>query len=113
MAPPPKYQITRKLVRKFFDKYLPREPLLAHEESNKMIDCWHKNGLDSPKCKEYELIYDYIQEKTLDYRRKIANNKYPSVVLQTLQKPKYPSLLKGRYKYPNVYGEEDFFRGVR
>ncbi len=29
MAPPPKYVITRKLVKRFFDKYLPRKPIMT------------------------------------------------------------------------------------
>ena len=113
MAPPPKHQITRKLVKKFFEHYLPKEPLLAAEESNKLIECWNKHGADSPKCKEFELIYDYVQDQTDKYRQKIAAIKYPSTILSMLQKPQYPSLLKGRYKRPDKVGNDDFFRGIR
>ncbi len=47
MAPPPKYLVTRKLIRRWFENYLPKKPILATDEGARLFDCWKKNGLDS------------------------------------------------------------------
>ena len=112
MAPPPKYLITRKLVKRFFDNYLPKEPLYAYEESQKMFECWMTHGFESQKCKEYELLYDNVYDETKAYRRKLNSMNFKSTVLQTLRKPEYRNQQKGRYKERWDLRERDIFDGV-
>ena len=59
MAPPPKYLITRKLVRNFFKKYLPVQPPEAIDAKTQLLNCWKKYGEDDPRCKEFEILLEY------------------------------------------------------
>ena len=98
MAPPPKYVITRNLIKRFFDKYLPREPLQSAAESNKLFECWEKFGIDNLKCKEFEKLYDKIYQQTTDYRSRVLGLRLKEEVMSTLTKPLYKNLVKGRHK---------------
>jgi hypothetical protein len=40
MAPPPKYLVTRKLVRHFLKKYIPTTPEGVKVDSNSLFECW-------------------------------------------------------------------------
>lgn len=71
MAPPPRYLITRNLVRRFFEKYLPRQPLETQDSGQQLFQCWEKFGVDDPRCKDFELQYDYTYKQTKNYRKKI------------------------------------------
>mmetsp|Transcript_17756 Transcript_17756/g.15550 ORF Transcript_17756/g.15550 Transcript_17756/m.15550 type:complete len:114 (+) Transcript_17756:88-429(+) len=104
MAPPPKHVITRKLVKKFFNNYLPKEPIYAREEKEKLFDCYKRHGLGSHLCKEYEMLYDFIEERSAQYRARLNSMQFKQTVMQNLRKPKYKHELKGRYKtFMKVY----------
>lgn len=98
MAPPPKYVISRKLVKRFFDKYLPRKPMDVQNESGKLMKCWQQFGIDDPRCKEYEVLYDHMYTQTKDYRKKIEGLRIKEDVMGALLRPKYSNELKGRWR---------------
>ena len=62
MAPPPKYLIERKLIRKFMKDYLPKHPLLPANYFSAVFDCWRRFGAGSARCKEEELQYDFVNK---------------------------------------------------
>jgi len=96
MAPPPKYLITRKLVKRFFTNYLPKEPLYSREDSQKLFDCWNLHGFESAKCKEFELLYDHVMKENRKYRQKLKGMNFKSTILQALNRPVYEKEKKGR-----------------
>ena len=112
MAPPPKYLITRKLVKRFFDNYLPKEPLHSFSDGQKLFECWQIHGLDSAKCKEQELLFDHAMEESENYRRKINSMNFKSAILGTLKKPVYQKETKGRYRFDSNMKNRDIFDGV-
>lgn len=61
MGPPPKYLIHRKLVKKFMEDVVPRKPMIPPYYFTKIFECWKKHGPGSLKCKEDELLYDFVR----------------------------------------------------
>lgn len=112
MAPPPKHLITRKLVKRFFDNYLPKEPAYAYGDSMKMFECWQAHGFDSSKCKEQEMLFDHVMLESEKYRQRLKSFNFKSEVLQTLKKPLYPKETKGRYRKRAYFEPRDVFDGV-
>jgi hypothetical protein len=80
MAPPPKYLIERKLIRKFMKEYLPKHPLLPPNYFSGVFDCWRRFGASSPRCKEEELQYDFVSASVIAGPRRI--NAVPKTVEQ-------------------------------
>jgi hypothetical protein len=112
MAPPPKYLITRKLVGKFFQNYLPREPFYAQDEKSKLFECWQINGIDSSKCKELEARYDFMIEQSKQYRQKLDKMGFRQSVMETLTKPKFKHELKGRHAKNVMPTQSTIYDGV-
>ncbi|KRX05651.1 hypothetical protein PPERSA_09791 [Pseudocohnilembus persalinus] len=110
MAPPPKYLITRKLVRRFFDKHLPKQPLQASDPGQQLFQCWEKFGIDDARCKQYEVMYDHVFQQNTNYRQRVKNLRIREDVMETLKKPIYPNQLKGRYKKKNI--ATDIYNGL-
>ncbi len=113
MAPPPKQVITRKLVKRFFQNYLPKEPIYAQEEKHKLTECWGKYGIDSAKCKEYEILYDHILEQTEKYRNKLEAMGFKQTVMKTLSRPVYKHEEKGRFRKTAIFKPPSVFDGFR
>ena len=113
MAPPPRYLITRRLVKRFFNSYLPRQPLNQVDEEARLFECWEVHGIDNPKCKELVVLFDQQMEKSMNYRKRVMNLRLEEQVMATLKKPRYNSLLKGRFKSRNPFGPETIYDGVK
>lgn len=113
MAPPPKYLITRKLVKRFFTNYLPKEPLYSYDDSQKLFECWDVHGYESPKCREFELLYDHVQEENYFYRQRLKNMNFKSAILSSFKKPTYSFQKKGRYRKREDCLPRTIFDGVQ
>ena len=113
MAPPPRHVITRKLVKRFFQNYLPSEPSYAQEEKSKLMECWNKFGIDSPKCKDFEVLYDHVLDETKKYRQKLEGMKFKQSVMETLSRPTYKHETKGKYRKPSFFAPPSIYDGVR
>lgn len=113
MAPPPRYLITRKLVKRFFDSYLPKETSHSQAEANKLLECWEKFGVASSKCKEFEMLYDNVIEENIQYQKKVKAMGFKTAVLSTLKKPVYDYHVKGRYRKPLHFNPKTIFDGVQ
>ncbi|EGR27640.1 hypothetical protein IMG5_192440 [Ichthyophthirius multifiliis] len=98
MAPPPKYIITRKLVRKYFEKNLPKQPLETQAQQGLLQKCWKQYGLDDPRCKQFEALHDYLHTQTQQYREKIKNLRIKEDVMGKLNTPVYKNQKKGRFQ---------------
>ena len=98
MAPPPRYLITRKLIKRFFDGYLPTTPIQAEEEMAKMYDCWKRHGIESKNCREFEELFDQMKDRVQEYRKKLDALRLKQTVKSQLGKPLYHYDVKGRYR---------------
>ena len=112
MGPPPKYVITRKLVRHFFKKSLPKTPIIVSNEASQLFDCWKAFGIDSPKCEEFEDAFNYASDKMKNYGERIKSMNFTGAVLSKLPKPDYKDLKKGRFQEKPFYKNEDIFNGL-
>ncbi len=113
MSPPPRYLITRKLVGKFFQNYLPKEPIYAQDEKAKLVDCWFTNGYDHPKCRELEAKYDWSVEDARKYRERLESLNFRQTVMSTLTTPKFKHDIKGRERKPAIFKPHTIFHGVK
>eukprot|EP01017_Pseudomicrothorax_dubius_P034211 TRINITY_DN4662_c0_g1_i4.p1 TRINITY_DN4662_c0_g1~~TRINITY_DN4662_c0_g1_i4.p1 ORF type:complete len:129 (+),score=44.81 TRINITY_DN4662_c0_g1_i4:59-445(+) len=98
MAPPPKRIIVRKLIKKFFENYLPRAPIGAQEEMSKLFDCWQRHGLDDAECKEAEIIFDHMIDTNYKYQNRLNSLGLKQAVTSKLATPLYKHDLKGRFR---------------
>lgn len=71
MGPPPNYLITRKLVRHFFRKYLPKEPLNKPDYMTELQDAIIKHGTDHPNTMLIIDKIDEAEEEAKKYRSKL------------------------------------------
>lgn len=112
MAPPPKYIITRKLVKHFFQKHLPKTPILQSNEAAKLMECWRVNGIDSPKCEEFVELYHRVSEKTRNYKTRVKSLNLEGEVLSHLSRPLYKNMKKGRFNETPYFKQRDLFDGL-
>lgn len=112
MAPPPKYVITRKLINHFFQSYLPKTPIILSTDENKLFECWENFGIDSPKCEEYEDLFDRAHEKTKNYGKRIESLNLKGYVLSNLKPPVYKGMKKGRFQDKPIFDKKDIFDGL-
>jgi hypothetical protein len=62
MGPPPKYLVHRKLMKKFMNtEVVPNKPLIPPFYFTKIFECWKRFGPGSYKCKDDELMYDFVK----------------------------------------------------
>lgn len=109
MGPPPQYLIERKLIRKFMKEYLPKSPLIPEHYFVSVFECWRRYGAGSPRCREQEMQYDFANEESRSYRKKLSQLGYAQIVTSYLKKPVYPFLVKGRHKKTFVTNVLKFF----
>lgn len=99
MAPPPKYLITRRLIKQFFKGYLPKRPMTAGStDYSDLVECWGKHGVDSPKCYDVLQLLDEAETRTKEYTKKLKDLKYEQTVTSKLKKPVYKSMVKGKHR---------------
>jgi hypothetical protein len=98
MAPPPKYVITRKLIKRYFKRFLPRaaEPSKAHIDE--LRDCWGKHGIGSEKCFPIIDMLDSAYTRAMRTKNNYKKLDIEAQVMSSLRKPIYPFQRKGRYR---------------
>lgn len=112
MAPPPKYIILRKLVGRYFDKFLPKEPIYLNDEQNKLFECWQTFGIDNVKCKEHEEKFDKLYTQSANFQTKMQGLRLKQYVMSNLPTPVYKSRKKGTRKEDRLAKKRDIFDGL-
>jgi len=98
MAPPPKYVITRKLIKRYFKRFLPKasEPSRAHIDE--LRECWGQHGVGSEKCFHIVDMLDSAYTKSMRTKNSYKKLDIQAQVMGSLRKPIYPFQRKGRYR---------------
>lgn len=115
MAPPPKYLISRKLVKRFFERYLPSSAD-PEEETPKMQELWtayETYGTESPVCRQYEAIYDQEYSNQASFKKRILSLKLKESVTSKLTAPKFKIQVKGRFPKRIRRPPASIFDGVK
>mmetsp|Transcript_23274 Transcript_23274/g.26972 ORF Transcript_23274/g.26972 Transcript_23274/m.26972 type:complete len:115 (+) Transcript_23274:29-373(+) len=113
MAPPPKYLITRRLIKQFFKGFLPKRPIEAGAtDYSDLVECWGKFGVDSPKCFDILHMMDDAEKQTKDYTKKLRALKFEQTVTSKLNKPVYKSMVKGKHATNKPIRHESIYDGV-
>jgi hypothetical protein len=113
MAPPPKYLITRRLVKRFFDRFLPRAPTQENAKMQQMWKLYEKYGPSAPVCKAYESIYDQEYSDRASFNRRVDSLKLKQSVTSKLTKPLFKIQVKGRFKKDFNRPPPSIFDGVK
>lgn len=98
MAPSPKYLQTRRLVRNFFKKYLPKQPENVPNGQQLLINCWKTYGIEDPRCDDLVQMCEITSEIRENYKKKIESLRIKQQVMGTLRPPLFKEDLKGRFK---------------
>jgi len=97
MAPPPRYLITRNLVRRYFNRMIPDRKTIIKDDSALRASLM-KYGIGHPRVKE---VYDEMMfkfQKKEKMAKKFERNNARTIVLNSLNFPMYPNLRKGKDK---------------
>ncbi|CAK61947.1 unnamed protein product (macronuclear) [Paramecium tetraurelia] len=113
MGPPPNYIITRKLIRHFFRKYLPQQPITKGNEGEDLAQAVSKYGIDHPQTKIALDRFDSSEAESLKYRKKLEAMKIQQKVMSTLKTPFYHYHEKGRFRNDLFPKEWTIFHGVK
>lgn len=97
MAPPPKYQITRNLIKRYFKKLLP------NEKSRKMDDTGLRTAIKTYGIGTAEYYEEYLKfqakyEAQNEEIKKFKELNIKSQVLSSLNRPLYKSLTRGKHR---------------
>jgi hypothetical protein len=115
MGPPPKYLITRKLVRRFFNRYTANTAADQDEtpKMQKLWDLYDRYGLDSPVPEAYEAVYDREYEARASFYKRIQDMRLRQGVMMNLPKPAFKFLVRGRFKKISYRRPPSIFDGVK
>ena len=111
MAPPPKHVITRRLVKRYFKRFMPMVADNSQQFLGQVMDCFKKHGLDSEKCADLVEQASKAKRRAFHARNQLRKLNVRSEVMQTLRKPIYPSQRKGRYR-DLPFRERDIYDGI-
>lgn len=98
MAPPPKYVISRKLIKRYFKRFLPTAQDPPKTFIDELRQCWDKHGQGSEKCFDIVDKLDSAYIKAIKTRNNYKKLDIQAQVMTSLRKPIYPFQRKGRYR---------------
>lgn len=111
MAPPPKHVITRKLIKRYFKRFLPKAIDGTRTQVQELKDCYSKHGVGSEKCNDIVEKLNAAYTRTHKARSQYRKLDIESQVMSALKRPVYPFHRKGRYRdLPNR--EKDIYDGI-
>lgn len=111
MAPPPKHLITRKLIKRYFKRFLPKATDTTKRYITELRECYGKHGPGSEKCNPIVEKLEAAYVKTTKSRSQFKKLDIESQVMSSLRKPIYPFQKKGRYRdFPTR--EKDIYDGI-
>ena len=113
MAPPPKYLISRRLVKRFFDRFLPKEPEGTSQKMDQLWNIYDSHGFESPVAKAYEKVYDKCYREGLSYRNRVGELHLKQTVSSKLTKPEFKITKKGRFHKTKTKLPPTIFDGVK
>lgn len=110
MAPPPKYILTRRLIKQYFEKNLPDFPSYLKLKELPIMHCWEKYGPGDIKCDQYQEDFDNFFNEINRFRNDLKTNHPMKTVMKQLNRPRYPVDSKGKNRrYPY---EKSIYDGI-
>lgn len=97
MAPPPKYLITRNLIRRYFQKILPDTKSLKYDDTE-LRGTLKAHGIGSPQSRDAYMNmvnrYNKMKKNAEEFEKVNARTE----ILNSLNFPRYKNLTKGKHK---------------
>lgn len=111
MAPPPKHVITRKLIKRYFKRFLPIAVDTTRGYVDQLKECYALNGAGSEKCNDIVERLNTAYASSSKNRSRFKKLDIESQVMSALRKPIYSSQRKGNYRDLPAR-EKDIYDGI-
>lgn len=98
MAPPPKHIITRKLIKRYFKRFLPRAIDSTKGFVDELKQCYAKHGAGSEKCNDIVEKLNAAYVRSAKSKAQFKKLDIESQVMSSLRRPIYSFERKGRYR---------------
>lgn len=97
MAPPPRYLITRNLIRRYFDRMIPDTKNIKKDDTALRASLL-RYGIGHPKVKEAydDMMFKFKKQEKM--AKKFERNNPKTAVLRSLNFPTYQNLRRGKEK---------------